>query len=143
MLRPTVTITMPVCVIVDGKADRRCTPGVTNAQVSQATIDHTICRHGWTAVVRPPTSYTNQLKLIQMGRYGEHGPASSVEEDHLIPLEIGGSPTDPLNLWPESREGVRNAGDKDREENDLHRQVCVHTMTLAAAQAKIIQDWRN
>jgi hypothetical protein len=141
--RQTVTITMPACVSVDGRADQRCTSGSVNPRVNQGTIDQTICRPGWTKTIRPSVSYTNQLKVIQMARYGEHGLPKLFEEDHLISLEIGGNPTDPLNLWPEPRNGLRNAGDKEREENDLHRQVCAHTMTLADAQATIIRNWRN
>src|SRR5262249_10317692 len=77
------------------------TPGVLNPAVTQAAIASTICRRGWTATVRPPTSYTSALKLRQMALYGETGPPSRYQEDHLISLELGGDPTDPRNLWPE------------------------------------------
>src|SRR5690348_4668973 len=60
------------------------TPGVLNAAVTQATIGSTICVRGWTATVRPPTSYTSALKLRQMSTYGETGPSSGYQEDHLI-----------------------------------------------------------
>src|SRR5205085_8059115 len=59
------------------------TPGVLNALVTQATIASTICRHGWTATVRPPTTYTSALKLRQMAEYGEIGPPTAYQEDHL------------------------------------------------------------
>ena len=39
---------------------------------------------GWTRTVRPPTEYTNALKLRQMRAYGETGPPSAYQEDHLI-----------------------------------------------------------
>ena len=38
------------------------TPGVVNPDVTQATIAATICRRGWTRTIRPPVSYTNELK---------------------------------------------------------------------------------
>ena len=38
------------------------TPGVVNPDVTQATIATTICRRGWTRTIRPPVSYTNDLK---------------------------------------------------------------------------------
>ena len=51
--------------------------------------------------MRPPTDYTNALKLRQMRAYGETGSPSGYQEDHLISLELGGHPTAPRNLWPE------------------------------------------
>ena len=109
------------------------TPGVLDAAVSQATIGSTICRRGWTATVRPPTSYTSALKLRQMSAYGETGPPSRYQEDHLISLELGGNPTDPRNLWPEP---YPRASDVDRMENSLNAQVCSGSLALADAQRK-------
>ncbi len=90
------------------------TPGSLNPDVTQETIGSTICVHGWTATVRPPTSYTSALKLRQMPEYGETGPTSAYQEDHLISLELGGNPTDPGNLWPEPYPRAAEV-DKDRE----------------------------
>jgi hypothetical protein len=109
------------------------TPGVLNPDVTEATITATICRHGWTATVRPPTSYTSALKLRQMAAYRETGPPSGYQEDHLISLELGGHPTDPRNLWPEP---YPRASDVDRVENELNARVCSGALTLAAAQRK-------
>jgi hypothetical protein len=107
------------------------TPGSLNPDVTQATIDQTVCVKGWTATVRPPTSYTDQLKLQQMPEYGETGSPSDYQEDHLISLELGGSPTDPKNLWPEP---YPRAGDVDKIENELNAKVCSGRLTLAEAQ---------
>src|SRR4051794_32216428 len=49
--------------------DPACTPGATNPDVTQGTIDATICVSGWTSTVRPPTSYTNPLKVRQIVAY--------------------------------------------------------------------------
>src|SRR5690242_17392754 len=49
--------------------DPLCQPGVTYSAVTQSTIDKTICVSGWTATVRPPTSYTNALKKTQIAQY--------------------------------------------------------------------------
>jgi hypothetical protein len=68
-------------------ADPVRTPGVLNPDVTQANIRETICKHGWTRTVRPPVEYTNDLKRKQMPAYGEHGPSSGYQEDHLISLE--------------------------------------------------------
>jgi len=131
------------CVVVAGKADRRCTPGVTNPDVTQANIGQTICVSGWTATIRPPAGYTTALKRSQMPQYGETGPLSGYEEDHLEPLELGGAPRDPHNLWPQPWNGAQGAHVKDQTENALHRAVCSGAMTLAAAQAQIAQQWTH
>ena len=114
-------------------ADPVRTPGVLNPDVTQATIGTTICVQGWTRSVRPPTEYTNALKLRQMRAYGESGPPSAFQEDHLISLELGGHPTDPRNLWPEP---YPRAAHVDAIENELNAQVCSGSLTLAQAQEK-------
>ena len=114
-------------------ADITRTPGVLNPDVTQSNIATTICRHGWTKTIRPPTSYTNELKQKQMREYGVGGALSDYQEDHLISLELGGHPTDPRNLWPEP---YPRASQVDLIENDLNRQVCDGSLTLAEAQIK-------
>ena len=109
------------------------TPGVLNPDVTQANIRSTICRHGWTETIRPPTSYTNALKTRQMRQYGETGSLSDYQEDHLISLELGGSPTDPRNLWPEP---YPRASEVDKLENELNAEVCSGELTLARAQQR-------
>ncbi len=106
-------------------------PGVLNADVTQATIGSTICVHGWTATVRPPVEYTNDLKATQMREYGETGSPSDYQEDHLISLELGGDPTDPRNLWPEP---YPRAADVDRIENELNAKVCGGKLSLREGQ---------
>ena len=82
-------------------ASWKLTPGALNRNVTQRTIGATVCVHGWTRTIRPPASYTSRLKLVQMRQYHESGSPSRYEEDHLIPLELGGHPTSPKKLWPE------------------------------------------
>jgi hypothetical protein len=114
-------------------ADPRRTPGVLNPDVTQENIHSTICRHGWTSTNRPPVSYTNALKVKQMRQYGETGSMSDYQEDHLISLEMGGSPTDPRNLWPEP---YPRAGQMDQIENQLNSEICDGQLTLAQAQQR-------
>jgi hypothetical protein len=114
-------------------ADPVRTPGVLNPDVRQATIAATICVQGWTRTVRPPTEYTNALKLQQMRAYGETAPPSAYQEDHLISLELGGHPTDPRNLWPEP---YPRAAQVDVIENELNGQVCSGSLSLAQAQVE-------
>jgi hypothetical protein len=114
-------------------ADPARTPGVVNPDVTQQNIAATICKHGWTRTIRPPTDYTNALKLRQMREYGVGGSASLYQEDHLISLELGGHPTDARNLWPEP---YPRAAEMDSIENDLNARVCSGAMSLDAAQRK-------
>jgi hypothetical protein len=114
-------------------ADIARTPGVLNPDVTQATIHETICVRGWTKTIRPPTSYTNELKQKQMREYGVAGSRSDYQEDHLISLELGGHPTDPRNLWPQP---YPRASEVDAIENDLNDEVCSGELSLAEAQQK-------
>ena len=132
-----------LCHTHDGLPDRQCTPGVRDRRVTQANIDRTICRRGYSTRVRPPTSYTGPLKLRQMRAYGYYaGRRPSVyEEDHLISLELGGSPTSPRNLWPQAHYPRPGSYTKDGEENILHRKVCNGEETLRQAQRDIATNW--
>jgi hypothetical protein len=122
--------------------DASCTPGATNPDVTQSTIDSTICVSGWTATVRPPTSYTNALKKQGIADYGYSDTSmADYEEDHLIPLELGGAPRDPRNLWPEPHAGAKNSYSKDAIENKLKTAVCNGQVTLAAARNAIATNW--
>jgi hypothetical protein len=112
-------------------ADGVRTPGALNPDVTQATIGATICVRGWTRTVRPPTSYTNELKVEQMREYGVGGSLSGYQEDHLISLELGGHPTDPRNLWPEP---YPRASEVDSIENELNTKVCSGDLSLESAQ---------
>ncbi len=109
------------------------TPGALNPDVTPATIRQTICSRGWTATVRPPTSFTSALKLVQMRQYGFTGGLSDYQEDHFISLELGGAPNDPKNLWPERRP---RADHVDTIENDLNQQVCSGSISLAEGQRR-------
>ncbi|HEU5427032.1 MAG TPA: hypothetical protein VFU74_09165 [Actinocrinis sp.] len=122
--------------------DAICTPGVYNPDVTQATIGSTICVSGWTATVRPPTSYTNALKAQGIIDYGYADTSmSDYEEDHFVPLELGGSPRDPGNLWPEPHYGSQTSYTKDGIETKLKNAVCSGRITLAAARSAIRTNW--
>jgi len=109
------------------------TPGALNPDVTQRSIRATICSRGWTKTVRPPTSYTSALKLVQMRRYGFAGGPVDYQEDHFISLELGGAPSDPKNLWPERRP---RADQVDTLENELNAKVCSGEISLAEGQRR-------
>lgn len=64
--------------------DPTCTPGATNPQVTQATIKDTICRSGWTATIRPPSSVTGKEKAGSLAAYAYAGNLKDVEYDHFL-----------------------------------------------------------
>jgi hypothetical protein len=131
------------CHSANGLPDRHCTPGVTYARVTQRDIATTICKSGWTATIRPPESYTERLKSQQIAEYGYRDKRlAHYEEDHLIPLELGGSPRSAKNLWPEF-DGGKIPNPKDLVENALRRAVCDGRIRLAPAQRAIARDWKT
>jgi len=132
-------------------------PGVVSPDITQANIDQTICNPQWsTKSIRPPVSYTNNLKMKQLAAsHATDKTPAHYEEDHLVSLELGGHPRHPRNLWPE-RWGTPGhplthlgpfpaylvgANAKDKTENALHAEVCHGTLTLREAQFIIATDW--
>jgi hypothetical protein len=124
--------------------NRSLTPGATNPTVTQATIARTICLTGYTKTIRPSSSYTTALKREQLAAgYNYRGDLSTsdYEEDHLVSLELGGSPTSVKNLWPEPYAAPEGARVKDKLENRLHDLVCSGQLSLRAAQYAIASNW--
>ena len=123
--------------------DPKLTPGVTNPNITESNYKNTLCNKSWsTKSIRPSSSYTTKLKIQQIAQYGfmDTNP-KNYEEDHLISLELGGDPTNPSNLWPESYKTSPNAHDKDKVQNYLHKQLCLGLITLTEAQMEISTNW--
>jgi hypothetical protein len=118
--------------------DPHCTPGAISPAVTQANIQSTICSDGYTETVRPPESITEPEKEASVAAYGDSGPLHDYEYDHLVPLELGGAPNDPRNMWPEPGASPNR---KDAVEDQLRQEVCDGRMTLAHAQRAIAADW--
>jgi hypothetical protein len=114
--------------------DPRCTPGATDGGLTLSEL----CPVAHTRQIRPPASYTGELKREQMRAYGETGSARDYEEDHLIPLDLGGAPWDPANLWPEPHS---SPNEKDGVEAAAHDAVCAGELSLMDAQRRIATDW--
>ena len=139
-LRPAIT-RLPIAQL---------TPGVVSADVTPANVNRTICVSGYTSgrrlddgrTVRPSSSYTTALKRVQIVQYGYADTRlADYEEDHLIPLELGGDGYARGNLWPEPYSGSTGARIKDKVENALHRLVCTGQVGLRAAQRAIATNW--
>jgi hypothetical protein len=118
--------------------DPNCTPGAISPKVTENTLATTICKAGYTKSIRPPAAITEAEKRGNAAAYGYSGALSGAEYDHLVPLELGGDPNDPRNLWVEPG---ASPNPKDGIESKLHQLVCEGRVPLAAAQEAIANDW--
>jgi hypothetical protein len=119
--------------------DPSMTPGVTNPSVDQDDIEQTICVPGWSETQRPPSQVTSRIKRRQLDAgYQSSRDMRRYREDHLVPLELGGAPAEPANLWPEP---VASSKMKDVLEDRLHFLVCTDQVTLRDAQRAIETNW--
>jgi len=126
------------CESVHGLPDPTCTPGIV-----QTTDLNVICGTH-TRTRRPSAGHIAALKRLQITEYGWRDISpGSYDEDHLVPLELGGDPNDPKNLWPQPRSGAFNAVRKDHVENWLHAQVCNGNMSIEDAQEGVAVNWEQ
>jgi hypothetical protein len=117
--------------------------GSLNPDVTQDTINQTICVPGYAKTVRPATSYTNGVKQMLMQRARMNlSLANYYELDHVIPLALGGHPRKLDNLSLQIREGDNGAKRKDRLEVKLQCLVCSGQVKLATAQQEILENWQ-
>lgn len=111
-----------------------------NPDVSQETIQQTICVKGYSATVRQSTTYTNPIKYRLMRQDGiPESESSGWALDHRIPISLGGHPRSLGNLQLlTAKENSR----KSRIEVKLLCYVCVGQMPLSHAQQEIAGGWQ-
>lgn len=115
---------------------------IRNLDVTQRTIDQTICIPNYTRSIRPHTSYTNKIKKQLITEFGFiNSDLGDFQLDHFLPLELGGHPTDPRNLKLGYYIASPNIRDKDKLAGFLKRKVCAKIITLDEAQKEITEDW--
>jgi hypothetical protein len=113
--------------------DPKYTPG--------ATLTHdpkVVCVKAYAGGVRNVSESTKKQVLELYGV--DLDKSSSVEVDHLISLELGGS-NDIKNLWPQPYSPKPGAHEKDALEDRLHAEVCKGSITLTEAQHMIATNW--
>lgn len=110
-------------------------PAPLNPDVTPATQAATICTPGWTDSVRPRSSYVAALERAMLPAGAD--PRAFVM-DHVMPLALGGHPSDPGNLRPQP---VAEARAKDVLERALGRAVCSGRLSLPEAQARMRAAW--
>jgi hypothetical protein len=120
--------------------DPRCSPGAYYSALSKAVICSSSFRTG--AIRSVPDSEKHQVEVeygLAPKRYG-----STLEIDHIVSLELGGS-NDIANLFPEEAtfaNGNPGFHVKDALENKLHDLVCSGAMSLRSAQQQIAANWQ-
>lgn len=114
-----------------------------NPAVTQANIHSTICAPGWSTSVRPDrfAMAVAKTKLIKAAGIPATDRGKYVL-DHIVPIEVGGSPNDPKNFMLQT---VADAKAKDKAENFAHTYVCkkVKPLSLADAQACFLAEWKT
>ncbi len=139
---------LPTCAIADpgDLPDAKLTGGAVGTH--NVPI---VCRRGYSRSVRPRAAVWRKLKDEAYERYGlARGHRSFVDAaghrhaaftvDHLVPIELGGAPSDLRNLWPQPQAAAKR---KDEVENALHNLVCDGRIELEAAQRAIAHDWKT
>ena len=76
--------------------------------MTQDNIFSSVCVPNWTRTRRPPQSYIERLKRKQMREMGQPGDPQDYHEDHIVPLCVGGHPSDPRNLWPQPLRSIES-----------------------------------
>lgn len=123
-------LSSPRCVVRDHRPDPACTPGAA------ATTSLSVICGTSTKTRRRVSEATKRAALTAYGiRWADRGACTL---DHLVSLEVGGTPNDARNLWPEDPAEARR---KDRVENELHRLVCSGAMSPEEAQRREAADW--
>ena len=111
--------------------------GVADPHITQANIGTTICVSGYSATVRPSSSFTGKIKRELLNG----GNAADFELDHAWAIEDGGAPADRSNLWLQKWDGPHGAHVKDALENLIHKKLCDGSMSLAEAGACFVINW--
>jgi hypothetical protein len=115
-------------------------PGQSYHAVTQATLNQTVCVKGWTATVRPPSSYTSALKRWLLKDRQLPGTVSSYQLDHMESASSSVAlPYSTQNLFMQP---IAQAHVDDAKENAWHVDLCAGRLTLKQArQAEL--SWKR
>ena len=115
--------------------------GVFNPEVTQETVEQTICVPGYAKAMRPSTNITHAVKQRLLKRSGrDRADAFEYKLDYIVPVALGGHPSKVENFELQRRGGAA-AKRKIEIEAKLHCLVCSGDLTLADAQREISNGW--
>ena len=140
-----ILIALAQTALASDLPDGNLTPGALDPEVIDSNVKETICKAGhftWTEGHMPPKSFLEKTEKEQILAYGY--PDENIKHyqmDHLIPLSLGGSPTDAKNIWPQPLISKWSARRKDYLEGILHEKVCKGEISLTQAQDEIRGNW--
>lgn len=132
---------MPTSTFAPPLPDRRRTPGAIDPAISQANIASTICDPDFLSARSPQPSWTAAARRRLADNLFPGQPPENFALDQLVPISLGGAPTDSRNLWLQSWSGAQGIARKNALEQFLHRMVCDRRLSLASAQQMIARDW--
>lgn len=125
--------------------DSTITPGATDPEVTEANIKESICKvthFTWTEGHMPPPSFLEPIEKEKLKQYGyTDDNLKHYQTDHLIPLSLGGHPTDAKNIWPQVLVTKWSARRKDYLEQVMHDKVCKGEVGLKEAQEMFRTHW--
>lgn len=129
-------------------------PKLTPGSTQDGGTYSQVCPHVDPALEAARPGYDQKNAVYQ--EYGMSYPSQEgeYEMDHLVPIELGGAPDNPANLWPERNAPASPAMEKkwgldpsyvenpkDILEDALHELVCSGKVGLATAQQAIAVNW--
>lgn len=120
-------------------ADADCAPGMVDTAVSGHTAQ-TICSPGWlarTTKVKPSVATLDQLLI----KYQLAGSPMTYIAAEVIPVEDGGSPTSPANLYPLPLNGYGGQRTRMLVADEFHGEICASRITIAQAAKLLEGDW--
>jgi hypothetical protein len=120
--------------------DPSCAPGRLDPAVTANNIAQTVCNAAWVAAasqLQPPPTTLDKL-LIE---YQLPGDPVTYALARVIPVQDGGSPTSPLNLYPLPLNGFGGQQTQTVVANQLRDEICSHKITIAQAAKTLEGDW--
>jgi hypothetical protein len=119
--------------------DPSCAPGELDTTVTGPTTQ-TVCSRAWVTAatqLQPPPSTLEKL-LIE---YQLPGNAATYALARVVPVEDGGSPTSPQNLYPLPVSGFGGLETQTIVAAQLRDEICSRKMTVAEAAKTLEGDW--
>lgn len=96
------------------------------------------CHPGYSKAVRPSLAVSEAIKRQMVAQDSRHLPVSAYELDHIVPIELGGSPYDLNNLQLQTWDRAKV---KDNLEDKYHFLVCQGDMPLNEA-VEILKEFK-